>query len=68
MSAIWGFNHIEDKHSLYRRKDCVKKLCESLREGAKSIIDFDMKKNFTVNKKRIKNICGIRFLKSLSKI
>ena len=55
MSAIWGFNHIEDKHSLYRRKDCVKKLCESLREGTKSIIDFDMKKNFTVNKKRIKN-------------
>ena len=55
MSAIWGFNNIEDKHSLYRRKDCVKKLCESLREGAKSIIDFDMKKNFTVNKKRIKN-------------
>ena len=28
MSAIWGFNHIEDKHSLYRRKDYMKKLCE----------------------------------------
>ena len=24
MSASWGFDHIEDKHTLYCRKDCMK--------------------------------------------
>ena len=28
MSTIWVFNHIEDKNTLYRRKDCMKKFCE----------------------------------------
>ena len=54
VSTIWGFNQIEDKHTLYREQDCMKKICESLREHAKSIIDFEKKKNVTVNKKRIK--------------
>ena len=44
MSAIWGFGYIKDKHTLYRGKDCMKKFCESLREQAKSIIDFEKKK------------------------
>ena len=35
MSPIWGFDHIEDKHTLYRGKDCMKKFCESLGEHAK---------------------------------
>ena len=26
MSTIWAFNHIESKHTLYCRKDCLKKL------------------------------------------
>ena len=25
MSAIWGFDKIEKKHTFYRRKHCVKK-------------------------------------------
>ena len=29
MSTIWGFDHIENKHSLYRGKDCMKKFCAS---------------------------------------
>ena len=53
MSTIWAFNHIENKHTLYRRKDCMKKFCESLREHVKHIIDFE-KKNVTVNKRRTK--------------
>ena len=44
MSTIWGFDHIEDKHTLYRRKDCMKKFCTSLRKRAKYIIDFEKKK------------------------
>ena len=49
MSTIWGFDHIEDKHTLYRGKDCMEKFCTSLREHAKNIVDF-----VTVNKRRIK--------------
>ena len=25
MSPIWAFDHIENKHTLYRRKGCMKK-------------------------------------------
>ena len=46
MSAIWGFGYIKDKHTLYRGKDCMKKFCESLREQAKSIIDFEKKESY----------------------
>ena len=44
MSIIWGLDHIEDKHTLYRRKYCMKKFCSSLRKHAKNIIDFEKKK------------------------
>ena len=54
MPTIWGFNHIEDKHTLYHGKDCMKTFCESLREHAKRIIDFKNKKSVTVNRKRIR--------------
>ena len=53
MSIIWAFDHIENKHTLYRGKDCVRKFCTSLRERTKSINGFE-KKNVTVNKRRIK--------------
>ena len=29
---MWAFNNIENKYSLYRGEDCMKKLCISLRE------------------------------------
>ena len=45
MSTIWGFDHIEDKHTLFRGKDCIKKFCNSLKERMqKNIIDFEEKK------------------------
>ena len=44
ISTIWGSNHIEDKHSLYRGKYCMKKFFESLREHEKSIIILKRKK------------------------
>ena len=44
ISKIWGSNHIEDKHSLYRGKYCMKKFFESLREHPKSIIILKRKK------------------------
>ena len=54
MSGIWEFDHKENKDTLCRRKNYMQKYCESLREQAKNIIDFEMKKNVTVNKRRIK--------------
>ena len=31
MSTIREFSNIENKRTLYRGKDCVKKICESIR-------------------------------------
>ena len=61
-------DHIEDKHTLYRGKDRLKNICESLREHAKSIIDFKKKKKLPLTRKELEShedteksyICGIR--------
>ena len=55
MSIIWGFDHLEGRHTLYREKDCMKKLCESLRKHAKSIIDFE-KKMLSLTRTELKRI------------
>ena len=44
MSTVWSFNSVENKHDVYRGKDCMKKFCESLREHAMKIINFQKKK------------------------
>ena len=54
MSTIWASDHIENKHTLYRGKDCMTKFCESLREHVKNITDFEKKENVTVDKRRTK--------------
>ena len=54
LPTISAFNHIENKHSLHCRKDCVKMLCESLRENAKNMIDFEKKKIIPLTKKQLK--------------
>ena len=66
MSTIWTFDHIENKHSLYLGKDCMKKFCESLREHAKNIIDFE-KKDVIVNKRRIKTTSRCKSMLYLKK-
>ena len=50
MSTVWAFDHIENKYILYREKDCMKMFCESLREHAKNITDFEKKKMLTLRK------------------
>ena len=40
MSTIPLFRSIENKHDVYRGKDCMKKFCEYLRENAMKIINF----------------------------
>ena len=39
MSVISSLRSIEDKHDVYRRRDCLKKFCEFLREHAMKIIN-----------------------------
>ena len=76
MSTIWGFHHIEKKHTLYSGKDCLKRFCDFLRENAKKIIDFKKKKLLPLTKKELKSyqagnvyyIYGKRILKFLLKI
>ena len=57
MSAIWAFDHIENKHTLYCGKDCMKKFCESLREHAKNIIDFEKKKMLPLRSHQDAKVC-----------
>ena len=51
MSTILSFRIIENKHDVYRGKDCMKKFCESLREHAMKIITFKKKKDEVINKR-----------------
>ena len=45
MSVLSSFKSIENKHDVYRVKDCMKKFCEFLREHAMKIINFKKKKS-----------------------
>ena len=53
MSTISSFRNIENKHDLYRAKDCMKTFCEFSREQALKTINFKKKKmklkNFQIN-------------------
>ena len=44
MSTICSFKGIENKHYVYEGKDCMKRVCESLRKHAIKIINFKKKK------------------------
>ena len=50
MSTILGIDNVENKHTLYCGKDCMKKSFTSLREHAKNIIDFEKKKMLPLTK------------------
>ena len=75
MSPIWAFNNIENKNNLCRGEYHMKKFCESLREHAKNIIDFEKKEMLPLTKEELKShqdakvcyICGKRILQKLTK-
>ena len=50
ISTISSFRSIENKHDVYRGKDCMTKFCEFLREHAMKIINFKKKKKI-INKR-----------------
>ena len=51
MSTISSFRSIENKHDVYRGRDCMIKFCEFLREHSMKIINFKKKKNGMFNKR-----------------
>ena len=44
MPTAQQFKSIENRHDVYRDKDCMKKRCEFLRQHATKIISFKKKK------------------------
>ena len=46
MSTVWAFDNIENKHSLYHGKGCMKKFGICLREHAADVIKFKRRKCF----------------------
>ena len=55
MLTISSFRSIENKHDVYKGKDCIEKFCEFLREHPMKIINFKKKKNEII----IKRAAGI---------
>ena len=44
MPTTWTFDDIENSHDVYRSKDCIKKISESLGKHIIKIINFKKKK------------------------
>ena len=54
MSAIWKFDNIGKRHSLYRAEDCIKKFYSSLAEHVANVINFEKKKKLKKGEKKKK--------------
>ena len=65
MSTVWGFNHMKNKYTLYREKDCTKKFCKFLRERSIRIIGFE-KKNMLPLTNRELNSLEIKIFEKLT--
>ena len=52
MSTILSFRNIENKHDVYKGKDCIKRFCEFLWEHATKIITFKKYKIKLLTKER----------------
>ena len=73
-STISGFDHIKNKHSLYRGKESMKELCKPLIEHAMNIINFEKTKMSSLRPKELKSykeadkcyIFDVRFFKRFS--
>ena len=44
MATTSSFKSIENKHYVYRDEDCMKNFCETLRDHAMNIVNFEKKK------------------------
>ena len=60
MSTISSFRRMENKHDVYRDKDCMKKFCESLTGHAMKIINFKKKKTKLLTKEQQESFENIK--------
>ena len=75
MSTIWASDNIENKHTLYRRENFMKKFCNFLREHATNILNFEKKEILPLTKEKLKlhqneiscYICRRRILQKFAK-
>ena len=51
MSTIWAFDNTENKHTLYRGKNCMKKIWTYSREHVTNVINFEKNKKLPSTKK-----------------
>ena len=61
ISTIWPFENIENKYTLYRGEDCMKKSCTSLKELATNVINFEKKKVLPLIKEEVKSHQDAKF-------
>ena len=57
ISTISSFRSIENKHDIYRGKDCMKTFCKFLKEHAMKVINFEKKKMKLLTKEQQES-CG----------
>ena len=50
LELVSSFDSKENKHSLYRGKDCIKNFCKELKELGIKIINYEQIKNDTINR------------------
>ena len=55
MPTAWAFDNTENKHSLSRRKNYIKKFCFSLEEDAPDVINFEKKKIWSLTEIELKS-------------
>ena len=55
MSAICAFDNMENKYTLYRGGDCIKRYCTSLREQSTNVINYEKEKIISVTKEELKS-------------
>ena len=53
--SIWAFDSVENKHSLHRGEDCMKKFSRSLKEHVTNVTNFEKKKMLRLTKKELKS-------------
>ena len=67
MSTIFSFKSIENKHHVYRGKDCMKKFCEFLRQHAMKMKKMKSERNEIIIKRASGIISKCKNLLYLSK-
>ena len=55
MSLRWAFDDVKNKYSVYRIKECTKKICEPFKEHAIKIINFKKKKKIPLTNKEFQS-------------